>query len=61
MSNAVTRRLGEPSTHAGLAVGLAVASAVFPQYALILQGLAALFAGGAVVTPEKGNVPQVRD
>lgn len=45
-------RFGEASTHAGISTGLAVASMAFPQYAGLLQAVAALFAGAAVAVPE---------
>lgn len=48
-------RLKEPSTFAGLAVLLAQAGKLlFPEFALVLDGLAAVAGGAAVVMTEKG-------
>lgn len=55
MGNWFKQRAKEPSTQAGIATVAVVASTIWPQYALILQGLAGLFGVGAVVTKEPGS------
>lgn len=51
--NALLQRLQEPSTHAGIALGLQVAKAVAPSYAGLFDWLSAGFASLAVGLPEK--------
>lgn len=50
----VLRRMQEPSTLGGLAVLALFARARWPEYAAVLDGLAAVLGGGAVVLPERG-------
>ena len=44
----------EGSTANALAVGALAASAAFPAYAAILDGVAIVLLGGAILTPDKG-------
>lgn len=51
--NKLFARLSEPSTHAGIALGLQVAAGVLPSYAGLFNWLSAGFASLAVAVPEK--------
>jgi len=51
--NKLLARLKEPSSHAGIALGLQVAARVLPSYAGLFQWLSAGFASLAVAIPEK--------
>ena len=53
--NWLKNRLLEPSTHGAAAGLLGVLSAVFPQYAPILQGAAFAFGGLGIALPETGG------
>lgn len=53
--NWLRTRLTEPSTHASLSGGLAVAAMVFPQYAPFLQAASGVFAAIGIGTPESGG------
>lgn len=53
---AVFKRLQEPSTLGGLAVLALFARARWPEYAALLDGVAAVLGGGAVVLPERGSM-----
>lgn len=48
------QRMKEPSTLGGLAVLALFARARWPEYAAVLDSLAAVLGGGAVVLPERG-------
>lgn len=48
-------RIKEPSTHAGIAALLLAGSSFFPQYAGIIQTVAALFGFGAIGSSEKSQ------
>lgn len=55
MNYSLLNRISEPSTHAGLSAVLLALSFFLPQYAGIIQGMAALFGFTAVAIPEAGN------
>lgn len=59
---AVAARVKEPSSWAGAAAIIQGAGVLFPQWAGILTGVAALLGAVAVKIPERGaQVPQVPD
>jgi hypothetical protein len=53
--NWLRKRISEPSTHASLSGGLAVAAMAFPQYAPFLQAASGVFAAIGIATPETGG------
>lgn len=52
------QRFSEPSSHNGLAVVLAVASMLFPQYANELQAVALFFGAIGIALPDVGTMPR---
>lgn len=55
--NRLFDRAKEPSTLAGLSLLAMFLRLKFPAYAPVLDGVAAVLGGGAVVLPERGNGP----
>ena len=50
--NWILDRIREPSTHAGLGIVVTAAAQLFPQYQMLILGIAGLFGVGSVVIAE---------
>lgn len=50
--NYILARLREPSTRLAIAGILTTVAPLVPAYAVVMQGVAALIAGHAIVTPD---------
>lgn len=51
----IKARLAEPSTHAGLCGLTLVLATAFPQYAMLINGLAAVFGFSSAALPDVSN------
>jgi len=48
----ILNRLREPSTRLGIATVLGLIAPMYPAYTVIIQGVAGIIAGHAIVTPD---------